>query len=291
MMTRIFGFLCLLSTLSFSLQNNQTIILSSNSTLEYAKTCMKMLSPHLANKPMFILESKSGYFIVTTGIYNNKEEVYAAMKNLPETVKAKNPFRGNLSFDLTSVQNSILYANNLPKIKKSKVLEEVPQKEDKPLAMTKIKNKNFIDAIYLGYGQNWKEKNVYRLGVTKNFENRYFESNTGYVSGFYDVSLNQFEYSQNVYGITFSPVWAYYFNTNSAMIPYIYAGIGGALLSRTEVDEKDFTTAFQFEDRIGMGLSKNAFDFHLEYLHYSNANIKTPNDGMDIALFSVMYNF
>lgn len=280
------------------LQKNQTIIIASNSTFEYAKACFKMLELQTKNNPIFILKAKSGHFMVTTGIYNNKEEVYAAMKKLPQKLQEEKPFRSELNYELTSKDERILYANHLPKEVIPVVKKEVPRrvisitkKEVQKKVESKPISENYLDSMYLGFGQNWKNNDVYRVGLTKNFQKKYFESDTGYISGYYDLSLSQIEYSKNIYAIAFSPVWAYYFNTQNSYTPYIYGGIGGALISDTTVQEKNFSTSFQFEDRVGVGLHTNRVNFTLGYIHYSNADIKKPNSGMDMGLFSIHYNF
>lgn len=54
------------------------------------------------------------------------------------------------------------------------------------------------------------------------------------------------------------------------------------------------STHFLFEDRIGFGIeigTESKHDLNFKYLHYSNADIKKPNQGTDIFMFSYIYSF
>lgn len=64
--------------------------------------------------------------------------------------------------------------------------------------------------------------------------------------------------------------------------PYAEIGLGGAALSRTRLANKEFSTGFQFTERVGLGVELPGRWFAgWQYSHYSNASIKTPNDGID----------
>ena len=289
------------------LQNNQTIVLTSNSTFAYAKDCFSKLQPFLKDRTAFILKSDSGYYMVTTGIYSNKHSVYNAIKQLPKKLQDKKPFRAHLKYDLNSNDARILFRqnntiqqpdiphSNLETMDKEIIQNITTPKTDKKqnISPKKVEKKDtvWIDSISFGYGQNWKNNDIYRLGLQKDFNTKFFESDMGYLSGYFDLGFSQVEYSQNVYVVSLNPIFAYYFNTQSEYMPYIYGGIGAAYISRTSVNEKSFSTAFQFEDQIGVGIKTKAFDINLGYIHYSNADIKEPNAGMDIGLLNILFHF
>ncbi len=65
------------------------------------------------------------------------------------------------------------------------------------------------------------------------------------------------------------------------------AGIGVALFSGTTAGDRELGSAFNFEDRIGAGLKFSGGQrIGVRALHYSNAGIKQPNDGIEsFALF------
>jgi lipid A 3-O-deacylase len=151
-----------------------------------------------------------------------------------------------------------------------------------------------IDEVSFGVGE---EKNddidIYRLGLKKNFGRNFLVNKTGWLSGYFEGSLNYWHHSNNdIYGAALSPVFVYYFGTETnPIIPYIEAGIGVCVISDTEIGDVDMTTAFQFEDRIGGGIRTEKLDFNFRYMHYSNGSMSQPNDGIDILIGSLSYRF
>lgn len=65
--------------------------------------------------------------------------------------------------------------------------------------------------------------------------------------------------------------------------PYAEAGIGLAAFSRKDLGNKNFSTHFQFTEQLNLGLRfAERWSAAVGYSHYSNADIKTPNDGIDM---------
>jgi len=67
-----------------------------------------------------------------------------------------------------------------------------------------------------------------------------------------------------------------------------------ALISDQEIARRDLSSTFQFEGRIGVGLrfgQQQQRDINFRFLHYSNAGISRPNDGIDIFMLSYGYAF
>jgi lipid A 3-O-deacylase len=62
---------------------------------------------------------------------------------------------------------------------------------------------------------------------------------------------------------------------------FVEGGIGVALFLKTRVEARNLSTAFQFEDRLAVGLPWAAGELSLALTHYSNAGIKRPNDGFE----------
>jgi lipid A 3-O-deacylase len=64
---------------------------------------------------------------------------------------------------------------------------------------------------------------------------------------------------------------------------FLEGGIGATLISKNELGPRNLSTGFQFGDHIGLGyrLSPSSL-VGWRYSHYSNASIKTPNQGLDI---------
>ncbi len=154
-------------------------------------------------------------------------------------------------------------------------------------------DEHFIDEVTLGIGESKDNIGIYRLGAKKNFETTFFESDYGWLSGYYEASLNYWEKEgDEIYGIALSPVFVYNMGSKSNTIhPYIEAGIGVACISDTMIKSRNMTTNLHFEDRIGVGIKTESFDLNAKYMHYSNAGIKQPNSGIDIFIFTMSYIF
>ncbi|MGJ7458344.1 acyloxyacyl hydrolase [Halomonas sp. MA07-2] len=62
---------------------------------------------------------------------------------------------------------------------------------------------------------------------------------------------------------------------------FLEGGIGAALFLKTRVEARNLSTAFQFEDRLAVGMPWANGELSLALTHYSNAGIKRPNDGFE----------
>ncbi|MFQ5950170.1 MAG: acyloxyacyl hydrolase [Nitrospiria bacterium] len=151
----------------------------------------------------------------------------------------------------------------------------------------------FIDDFSIGVGQSKDSIDIYRFGLKKDFGHIFLRSNIGWLSGYYEASLNYWQRgNDDLFGVAFSPVFVYNFGDKSKTIqPYIEGGIGAAYISDTEIGSRDLTTHFQFEDRAGLGIRSRKVDLNFRYMHYSNGSIKQPNEGIDIFIFTISFPF
>lgn len=150
----------------------------------------------------------------------------------------------------------------------------------------------FADSVSVGAGRSRDDIDVFRLGVRKDFDFRWLSNSTGWLSVYAEGSLNYWfgDDDDEVVGAAFSPVLIYWLGNEESFIrPYIEGGIGVACISETQIDDRNLSTAFQFEDRIGLGVRMKKVDLNVRYMHYSNCSIKEPNDGIDLILFTVSY--
>ena len=152
----------------------------------------------------------------------------------------------------------------------------------------------YVDGSTISIGKSRDGIKIYRIGLRKDFKNRYLESKYGYLSGYYELTFNYWKgktnHNKRNYGIALSPVFNYYFNLGSIK-PYLEAGVGVSLFKNKWIDNRNMSTNFLFEDRLGAGVRVGNFDFSFRYMHYSNASIKEPNDGIDIWIGSIAYKF
>jgi len=155
-----------------------------------------------------------------------------------------------------------------------------------------INNNSFVDAATLSIGKSRDDIKIYRLGLRKEFKNKWLQSSVGYLGGYWEGSINYWKgkSGDTSYGVAFSPVFAYYFDMGEIK-PFVEVGIGVSLFNNTTIDNRNLATKFRFEDRIGAGFRYKNFDFSFRFMHYSNASIKAPNDGIDIWIGSISYKF
>jgi len=77
--------------------------------------------------------------------------------------------------------------------------------------------------------------------------------------------------------------------------PYIEAGVGVRLLSHVGLtSNRSMSSSFQFADMVGVGAQFGARQNYLagvRFQHLSNADIKTPNPGLNFSQIYVQYNF
>lgn len=80
-----------------------------------------------------------------------------------------------------------------------------------------------------------------------------------------------------------------------AIKPYLELGIGVSLLSGNHLGHRDLGGQFAFQDLIGLGLrwsKTQTWSISYRYLHYSNAHLFPPNQGIDVKhLFTLGYEF
>lgn len=142
------------------------------------------------------------------------------------------------------------------------------------------------EALTSGYGIGLDEVDIFRLGFRMDTHTLSVDK-VGRLAGYIEASVNFWNGDENMYVLAISPVFAYYFGSNWAVRPYLEAGIGFSYISNSQINERVLTSHFQFEDRMGIGVRTRRVDYNFRFMHYSNANFKTPNEGMDMLVLSV----
>lgn len=75
---------------------------------------------------------------------------------------------------------------------------------------------------------------------------------------------------------------------------YLEGGIGASLLSATALDNRRLSTAFQFNEMIGVGMpfgERGHYEVSVSLNHVSNGDIKKPNNGFSYGAVSLGYVF
>ncbi|MEO8489528.1 acyloxyacyl hydrolase [Pseudomonas sp.] len=137
--------------------------------------------------------------------------------------------------------------------------------------------------LELGVGSTSNSTMTYRLGLTSDWDKSWMQSNVGRLTGYWSGAYTFWDGDQraSVSSLSFSPVFVYEF-AGEKVKPYIEAGIGVAVFSRTQVEDNNIGQAFQFEDRFGFGLRfAGGHEVGIRATHYSNAGISSNNDGVE----------
>ena len=87
-----------------------------------------------------------------------------------------------------------------------------------------------------------------------------------------------------------TPAFRYTF-ANTARRLFIEAGIGAALFLNTHYEDRRLGSSFQFEDRLAAGMRVGNGELSMSLTHYSNADIRMPNHGLDILAFGYRHPF
>lgn len=116
------------------------------------------------------------------------------------------------------------------------------------------------------------------------WDKSWWQTSTGRLTGYWDAGYTYWEGGDEGAGkhsLSFAPVFVYEFAGDSIK-PFIEAGIGVAAFSGTRVGDQNLGSSLNFEDRIGAGLKfANGQSVGVRAIHYSNAGLKQPNDGIE----------
>ena len=136
--------------------------------------------------------------------------------------------------------------------------------------------------LSVAIGQTGDSTMTYRLGTQLDFQQSWFASDVGRLSGYWDAAYTFWDGDQTAsnHSLSVSPVLVYEF-AGERFKPYIEAGIGIAAFSSTELEDNDLGSSVQFEDRLGFGVRFAGQEVGVRALHYSNAGLKNPNDGVE----------
>lgn len=132
-------------------------------------------------------------------------------------------------------------------------------------------------------GQTGESTMTYRLGAQFDFNRSWFQTSVGRVTGYWDAGYTYWEGDETSsnHSISLAPVFVYEFAGDSVK-PYVEAGVGVAAFENTEIEGNDLGSSFQFEDRLGAGLRfAGGHEIGIRAIHYSNAGLKNPNDGIE----------
>lgn len=137
-----------------------------------------------------------------------------------------------------------------------------------------------------------------RVALQWDWNRRWLEGNGWHIGGFWDVDAAYWKRdaspgeNEDLFEIGATPVFR--LQQDDLKGPYIEAGVGAHLLSRTSLGNKQFSTQFQFGSHLGIGYrfgARQALDLSYSFQHLSNADIKKPNEGADFHQVRLQYHF
>jgi len=132
-------------------------------------------------------------------------------------------------------------------------------------------------------GQTSDSTMTYRIGMQSNWDASWWQTSVGRLTGYWDAGYTYWDGddTSSNHSLSLAPVFVYEFAGGSVK-PYIEAGIGVAAFAHTKLESNELGSSFQFEDRIGFGLRfAGGHEIGVRAIHYSNAGIKQPNDGVE----------
>lgn len=142
-----------------------------------------------------------------------------------------------------------------------------------------------LDGITVQIGESSESTTTYRLGAQFEFGRTLWQSDAGGVKldGYWDAAVTRWS-GLDATSLSLAPMFRLSFSaSDEGVSPFLEGGVGASYFTETELNDQDLGSKFQFEDRLGAGLSfNNGSEVGVRYYHYSNAGIKQPNDGIDM---------
>ena len=157
------------------------------------------------------------------------------------------------------------------------------------------------DTLRLAYGMG--EPNDLRGGriaLGWDWPHALLSGNQWQLTGYWDLSAAYFRVKpachrcQQLWTVAIAPVFRWQVQFEQ-LVPYLEASVGLAGLSTLHLGYRNLGAHWSFQDLLGAGVrfgEHQQYDISYHYLHYSNANIVKPNNGVDVKiLLSFAYHF
>lgn len=138
--------------------------------------------------------------------------------------------------------------------------------------------------VMLAPGITSEDTSTASVGLAFEWDKRWFESETGHLGGYWSVAYTWWEagrFDSDEHALSVSPVFVYRFNADGWQ-PFIEAGVGAAWFSDDRVGDRELGSRAHFEDRFALGVQMSSRDaLRLRVIHYSNAGLEDPNQGIN----------
>lgn len=138
-----------------------------------------------------------------------------------------------------------------------------------------------------------------RISLIYQWDRQWFADGDWVLAGYWEASLGRWKSDstggEGIWDIGFTPVFRLQPKAGNGFRPYAEGAVGAHLISDTHVDDgRDMGTAFQFGSHVGVGLvfgNKGQFDLGYRFQHLSNADLKSPNPGINFQQIHFAYLF
>ena len=158
---------------------------------------------------------------------------------------------------------------------------------------------NLVDSVEVNMASGTRTQMV-RVGVQKDWDVRWFQSNGTHLSGYWDASLGSWRANhyrnidgatQNLWDIGFTPVFRFEHDDKKGF--FAEGGIGVHRLSKLyDNDTYRLSTRFQFGDHVGLGyVFDNKWEVAAKIQHFSNGGYKKPNTGVNFLDLQLALHF
>jgi hypothetical protein len=150
-------------------------------------------------------------------------------------------------------------------------------------------------AVVLGQGDG---TDMAQISLIRQWDRQWFTGGNWYLTGYWEASVGRWHSAsaggKAIWDLGLAPVFRFQPKAGGVK-PYVEGAIGFHLISDTHVNAgRDLGSAFQFGDHLGAGLvfgDQGRFDLGYRFEHLSNADIKSPNDGVNFQQIRFAYHF
>lgn len=169
-----------------------------------------------------------------------------------------------------------------------------------PTVLVAEQGKRLVDSVVVDVGRSRvnealgrTEVDIYRLGLQRGFQNPLWQGQRTRLDVYLEASVSHWDGDDtDLTAVALSPVFRLSWPLGPGQYEtYLEGGIGAAFLSRTEIAGREFSTTFQFEDRLGIGVRGERIDLHYRFMHYSNGGLEKPNNGIDFHVIGLAVQF
>lgn len=149
-----------------------------------------------------------------------------------------------------------------------------------------------FDSITVSGGRGNASATSARLALVQDLDplgfNQFF-SNLGLQLEYSASRLRSLGEHHDAFGIL--PVVRWSWHPQRSWHWFVDFGIGASYHEKTQVADHQLGSHLLFEDRVGLGVRHERWLLALRGYHYSNGNLQTPNDGLNLLTLELNWQF